>query len=157
MLSNDNPFVNKLFLKNFIKNKDINGLEESLKDISMKKNIDKDKLNYFLVKSLLNNYMFFELNEEIKDYLFYKAAYWASYQETKQKNRPKNFQNVSNKKNIRYFTTLIHSLISSIYVNNELTYEDLINSSVKKIKYDYELGIYLNFIFEISCIKRKRN
>ena len=151
-----NPFTSATYLRGFILN-DIKILMEKVDKLAKNLNSRREVILYYLVRSLLERDMFFNVREETRDKIFFEAVYWASKTETKQKNRPKSFNGVGDKKIERFFTKMTHSIISALIVKHDINQNDIHKSTVKEIKYNLELSTYLNFLFEISCIKRSRN
>jgi len=151
-----NPFASKTYLRGFI-NTDLETIYKRIKILADKNSVEEDLILYYLVRTLLDKDMFFSLEEEIYKDLFFNAAYWASKTETKQKNRPKNFNGVGDKKIERYFTKLISAVMSALMKKHNISNEDIHNNTMNEIKFNLELSEYLNLMFEISCIKRNRN
>lgn len=150
-----NVFASTAFLKGFI-NGDLDMINKRIIDISSKFDNDKGAATYYLVRTLLEKDIFFSLDKEIYEELFFTAAYWSSAMETKQKNRPKSFNSVSDKKNERFFTKLTHSIMSALIVKHNISTVDIHKNTINEIKFNLELSLFLNLMFEISCIKRKR-
>jgi len=152
-----NPFCSTTYVRGFV-NCNYEELKVKIKILSEDLSCDNDLIVYYLVKTLLDYDMFFKLKSSTYEDLFYNAAYWASRAETKQKNRPKSFNGVGDKKTERFFTKLTHSVMSALIIKHNISFDsDIHKSSMAEIKFNLELSEFLNLMFEISCVKRNRN
>ncbi len=155
MFENNLVTFNKPYIIALMKLDSLSDIKEKLLDYSKKNNANIEETIYFFVKNLLLSNLFFKMNREVANNLFFEAAYWASMQEHKQKTRPKNFNDIQDKKNQKYFTKLNQIVIVAI------TEEFFIPSKDENIKednfnYKIELNKYIEVLYEISCIKRNR-
>jgi flagella basal body P-ring formation protein FlgA len=140
------PFLNRLKTMKSLEN-----IRNELISYSSLHNIDSQETIYFYVRTILKNGTYFKYNQEISEGLFFEAAYWSSKKETKQKIRPKNFNDIKEKKNQKLFSKLQKSITLALI---EEYYDK--NSDLDNIKFKLELNKYIETMYEISCIKRDR-
>jgi hypothetical protein len=146
LVSFPTPFL--LRLKNI---KDEKELREALVSFSEINKLEEKEVIYFYVKTILKNGFFFEMEERAVNELLFEAAYWASIKETKQKIRPKNFYDVKDKKNQKFFSKLTKAIIEALiekYHSKE--------SGNDNIQFSLKLSEYLEVLYEVSCVKRDR-
>ncbi len=121
-------------------------------------NLTIEEVIYFFTKQSLDHNHFFGYSKEVQEKLYFKSAYWASKEESKQKTRPKNFKDIDNKNYTRVFTKFLISTMKALHVKHDINAIDLINKrSTKCLLFNIEMEEYLNLLFEISCIKRDRS
>lgn len=143
---------NKPFLQKLKNLDDKNEIKNILIEYGNRNNYEEGEVIYFYIKNILSNGFFFEMKETVINEIFFEAAYWASTKETKQKIRPKNFNDIKDKKTQKFFTKLTQALIVAItkkyYVCSE--------NEMDNVKYNLELSKYLEVMYEVSCVKRNR-
>lgn len=155
MFENNLVTFNKPFIAALIKLDSKNAIKSKLEDYSKKSNANLDETIYFFVKNLLISNLFFKMNREIANDLFFEAAYWASMQEHKQKTRPKNFNDIQDKKNHKYFTKLNQIVMVALTEEFFIPSKDE-DSKEDNFNFKIELNKYIEVLYEISCIKRNR-
>jgi len=129
---------------------------ERLELISKNEKMPIEETIYFFTKQSLDKGHFFDYSEEVQKELYFRAAYWASKEESKQKTRPKYFDDIDSKNYTRVFTKFLNSTIKALFKKHKLNFTDIDEKSTKSMMYDIEVEEYLNLLFEISCIKRDR-
>ena len=155
MFDNNLVTFNKPFILALIKLNSLEDIKNKLSDYAKKYNANLEETVYFFVRNLLISNLFFKMNRDIANELFFEAAYWASMQEHKQKTRPKNFNDIQDKKNQKFFTKLNQIIIIAI---TEEFFIPSKNEDSKEDNFPYkiELNKYIKELYEISCIKRNR-
>ena len=88
-------------LKMFNSSNDLKEISKEIESIAAESKMEKGEVYFVFVNALLKNDIFFLLEESIRQELYYKALYWASWKETRQKNKPKSFTDVASKKSFR--------------------------------------------------------
>ena len=150
----DNNFLivfSKPFLRRLEMISSIEDIKEELKTYSERNNVGYNETVYSYVKTILKNGTYFGRNIHVSQELFFEAAFWSSKLETKQKIRPKNFNDIKDKKNSEFFSKLTQSVILALI---EHFYEK--DSDLDNIKFKLELSSYIKTLYEVSCIKRDR-
>lgn len=155
MFDNNLVTFNKPFIMNLIKLNSVNEIKNKLSLYAKKNNANIEETVYFFVKNLLLSNLFFKMDRDIANDLFFEAAYWASMQEHKQKTRPKNFNDIQDKKNQKYFTKLNQIVIIALTEEFFVQSKDE-NHKEENFQYKIELNRYIEVLYEISCIKRNR-
>jgi len=150
----NNPFVSMTYIKGFLGLTIVDLKERLLKIVT--EDIEYDQIVYLYTKTLLDYHLYFEQPKEIREYLLYSSARWASKKEARGK-RPLGFEEDIDNKHDKYFTKLSKSLINALIVKHDLSGQDILSSSPTAIRYNMELNLYMGFMYEISCIKRDRN
>ncbi len=158
MFENNNNLVtfNRPFITALIKLDSKTAIKSKLSDYAKKNNASLEETIYFFVKNLLLANLFFKMNRDIANDLFFEAAYWASMQEHKQKTRPKNFNDIQDKKNQKYFTKLNQIVIVALTEEFFIPSKKDDESKEDNFNYKIELNKYIEVLYEISCIKRNR-
>lgn len=155
MFDNNLVTFNKPFILALIKLDSLEDIKNKLSDYAKKYNATMEETIYFFVKNLLISNLFFKMNRDIANELFFEAAYWASMQEHKQKTRPKNFNDIQDKKNQKFFTKLNQIIMIAITEEFFVPSKNE-DSKEENFAYKIELNKYIEVLYEISCIKRNR-
>jgi len=151
------------FLKRLSTEKDLEVIYDNISIIGEREDFTLDESKYYFVISILAHGLKPIYDKDIFESLFYEVACWASSKETKQKIRPKSFADVKSKKSKKHFTKLSKALtlalIKEYIVSKEDGADTLLkdNFQINYIKFQDELSIYTNLLYEISCIRRIRN
>lgn len=151
-ISFSNPFLMRLRALSSRKE-----ISSSLSDYAKRYKFEECEVNYFFIKAILNNGFYFQMDEEIVKELLFDAIYWASIKETKQKIKPKNFNDVKDKKVHKYYTKLMTTLVNSLVAKHFVEEDTKEDKDMKLIKFNLELSKYMELMYELSCIKRNRH
>lgn len=144
-ISFQNPFLKKMVF--------MNSLCEFIESITDYANLHKlsteEVIYFFTIDSMKKNY-FFKYSSDITDYLIFNSFRWASMVEKRQRNRPKNLNDLIIKKRQRFFVNINMAFILSYnkYHIGKGTFDS--------IKYKIDLEKYLAFIYEISNIEHTK-
>lgn len=139
------------FSSNFIKKTVLWGatFDSILKEIKIyanRKSFDVDETIYYFVLKLLNEDLFFSIEEEndAKE-LLYLAIFWASKTEYKNSTRKEHAKDIKiSPRGINIYTQMQSKVIKSIY-DNFNGYER-----------DEKVELYMRIFFECNCVQRNK-
>lgn len=147
------PTIPTLFIKKIVQSIFIDDaakiemeLTKKIKEFAKFNKFNEDECTYYFIKESIKHGFFFQINEEARDIILYKAIEWASINETRSKTKPKTKDEIRDDRKDAFFTQLQKELIVGLY-----KYED-----VSSMKFEITLTKYICFFFDLSCIKRKK-
>lgn len=121
-------------------------LTNKIKEFAKFNKFNEEEVTYFFIKESIKHGFFFQIQEDARDIILYRAIKWASINETRNKTKPKTKDEIREDKRDAFFTQLQKELIVGLY-----KYED-----TSSMKFEITLTKYICFFFDLSCIKRTK-
>lgn len=136
----DFPTIQRAFVKSTVALRTQKAIEDNLKWYSEIHELKIEETIYVFIREAFALDMFFEIKEDVRDELLFKALRWASPREKKRKILPTSSKEISQTKDDPYFSRMQQYMTESFFRTHNM------NNMADKI----ELNKYILFFYEMA-------